>query len=198
MSDEKNRQQEEEFSLNDDRRVKVLSPGAMVVKRFFRNRLAVVGLIMLAAMFLFSFLGGALIPYGQDEQFYTYTYLEKEYVGATSTDNEDGFRYSVADGQKFGDVAQGKFYLAQKKGESEFEYKDVVYEIHEEGKDFYSIHSDGTLLAIAYKDIPNAADNAPEPSFNLKYAALKAYADGGGSFTADGLDYTMDDNGNFS
>ena len=27
------------YSLNDDRRVRVLSPGALVVKRFFRNRL---------------------------------------------------------------------------------------------------------------------------------------------------------------
>ena len=38
---------EQELSLNDDRRVKVLSPGALVAKRFFRNRLAVVGLTML-------------------------------------------------------------------------------------------------------------------------------------------------------
>ena len=35
---------QEQYSLNDDRRVKVLSPGAMVAKRFFRNRLAVTGL----------------------------------------------------------------------------------------------------------------------------------------------------------
>ena len=46
----------ETYSLNDDRRVRVLSPGAMVAKRFFRNRLAVVGLIMLLAMFVFSFI----------------------------------------------------------------------------------------------------------------------------------------------
>ena len=31
---------QEQYSLNDDRRVKVLSPGALVAKRFFRNRLA--------------------------------------------------------------------------------------------------------------------------------------------------------------
>ena len=48
---------QEQYSLNDDRRVKVLSPGALVAKRFFRNRLAVVGLSILVAMFLFSFLG---------------------------------------------------------------------------------------------------------------------------------------------
>ena len=45
---------EQELSLNDDRRVKVLSPGALVAKRFFRNRLAVVGLTMLVVMFVFS------------------------------------------------------------------------------------------------------------------------------------------------
>ena len=75
--------QEEQYSLNDDRRVKVLSPGTLVAKRFFRNRLAVIGLSILVAMFLFSFLGGVISPYGQDEQFYTYTQMSKEYVGVT-------------------------------------------------------------------------------------------------------------------
>ena len=54
---------EQELSLNDDRRVKVLSPGALVAKRFFRNRLAVVGLTMLVVMFVFSFIGGLIRPY---------------------------------------------------------------------------------------------------------------------------------------
>ena len=52
------KKKEQELSLNDDRRVKVLSPGALVAKRFFRNRLAVVGLTMLVVMFVFSFIGG--------------------------------------------------------------------------------------------------------------------------------------------
>lgn len=71
---------EQELSLNDDRRVKVLSPGAGC-KTVFRNRLAVVGLTMLVVMFVFSFIGGLISPYGQDEQFYTYTHMDKEYVG---------------------------------------------------------------------------------------------------------------------
>ena len=58
----KDAQETEKLSLNDDRRVKVLSPGALVAKRFFRNRLAVVGLSMLIAMFLFSFVGGIISP----------------------------------------------------------------------------------------------------------------------------------------
>ena len=55
---------QEQYSLNDDRRVKVLSPGALVAKRFFRNRLAVVGLSILVAMFLFDWVMGlvCLIP----------------------------------------------------------------------------------------------------------------------------------------
>lgn len=38
-------------------RVKVLSPGMMVAKRFFRSKLSMVGLITLLILFLFSFVG---------------------------------------------------------------------------------------------------------------------------------------------
>ena len=41
-------------ALDDARRVKVMSPGMLVIKRFLRNRLAVVGLIIIVAMFVFS------------------------------------------------------------------------------------------------------------------------------------------------
>ena len=34
-------------------RVKVLSPGAMVAKRFFRSKLSVIGLIILIALFVY-------------------------------------------------------------------------------------------------------------------------------------------------
>ena len=72
------------LSLNDDRRVKVLSPGRLVANRFFRNRTAVVGLAALAFMFLFSFLGGILSPYDEDEIFYRTEYQNK--VRVTDTD----------------------------------------------------------------------------------------------------------------
>ncbi len=38
-------------------RVRVLSPGMMVAKRFFRSKLSIVGLLMLVGLFLFSFVG---------------------------------------------------------------------------------------------------------------------------------------------
>ncbi|HQE70467.1 MAG TPA: hypothetical protein PK071_05060, partial [Atopobiaceae bacterium] len=62
----------EDYSLSDDRRVKTLSPTALVVKRFLRNRVAMVGLFILAFMFIFSFLGGVVSPYREDQLFYRY------------------------------------------------------------------------------------------------------------------------------
>ena len=183
----------EQYSLNDDRRVKVLSPGALVAKRFFRNRLAVLGLIMILSMAVFSYFGGIIIPYGQAEQFYTYTPIKKEYVGVT---RNDSFRYIVADDQSFASILQAQFLLAHNTGKNTFEYDGVSYSVQEEGKDLYSISSGGTLLAVAYKDIVNAADGAADPSFTVKYEALKAYTNGANSFTAGGTAYTLDAEGN--
>lgn len=186
-----NNSETEVYSLNDDRRVKVLSPSALVVKRFFRNRLAVLGLIMLVSMFVFSFIGGLIIPYGQDEQFYRYESQMKEYAGAV--ENKE-FRYMSADGQKFDSVLQAKFQLAYQKKELSFEYKDVTYDILEEGTDFYSISSNGTMLAIAFKDIVNG--ETVEFTFDEKYAALKAFSAGETAFSADGKEYTLDEDHN--
>ena len=40
-----------------DRNVKLMSPTRMVVRRFFRSRLSIIGLIMVVGLFLFSFVG---------------------------------------------------------------------------------------------------------------------------------------------
>ena len=53
----------------DEKRV-FLTPGQMVMKRFFRNRLAVVGLIILVLMALFCFVGPLFSPYSETEIFY--------------------------------------------------------------------------------------------------------------------------------
>lgn len=185
---------EEKLSLNDDRRVKVLSPGTLVRKRFFRNRLAVLGLTMLVVMFIFSFIGGLISPYGQDEQFYTYTYMDKEYVGVVK--NND-YRYTINDGQDFGSILQAQLLLAINKKADSFVYKDVEYTVAEEGTDLYSVSLDGTMLAIAAKDIINVeGNNAGTFTFAVKYEGLKAYANGVKAFSAEGADYTLDEDGN--
>lgn len=186
---EENKPPEEDYSLNDDRRVKVLSPGTLVAKRFFRNRLAVVGLTILAVMFIFSFIGGLISPYGQDEVFYRDDIQLKEYA-AMSKNTE--YRYLVADGQEFGTILQAQLTLHMGKDDS-FSYKGVTYDVTEEGDSLYSVSSGGRLLAIAYKDIISANDPSQKFGFNFSFNALKAHANGEAEFTANGKTYTLDE-----
>lgn len=186
---EENKPPEEDYSLNDDRRVKVLSPGTLVAKRFFRNRLAVVGLTILAVMFVFSFIGGLISPYGQDEVFYRDDIQLKEYA-AMSKNTE--YRYLVADGQEFGTILQAQLTLHMGKDDS-FSYKGVTYDVTEEGDSLYSVSSGGRLLAIAYKDIISSSDPSQKFGFNFSFNALKAHANGEAEFTANGKTYTLDE-----
>ena len=82
MANEENAKTQD-IKLDDTRRVRVLSPGMLVAKRFFRNRLAIIGMVIIIFMFLFSFLGGAIIPYGQSQVFYRTEEMKKDYAGAT-------------------------------------------------------------------------------------------------------------------
>lgn len=75
--------EKKEMKLDDTQRVRVLSPGMLVAKRFFRNKLAMIGLVIIICMFLFSFLGGMIIPYSQSQVFYTTETMKKDYAGAT-------------------------------------------------------------------------------------------------------------------
>ena len=139
---------EEHFSLNDDRRVKVLSPGALVAKRFFRNRLAVVGLSILIFMFVFSFIGGLLSPYGEDEFFYREDQINKEF--AVVTENSD-FRYMAKDSNLFGSAVQAQTMLAIQKNSESFSYNGNNYALAQKGSDFYSISSGGKLIRPRYE-----------------------------------------------
>ena len=49
--------QEQEADEPLDRNVRLMSPTQMVVRRFFRSKLSVIGIIMLVSLFLFCFLG---------------------------------------------------------------------------------------------------------------------------------------------
>lgn len=185
-------EQEEQLSLNDDRRVKVLSPGAMVAQRFFRNRVALVGLVILVFMFVFSFLGGLVSPYGEDEIFYRTEMQNKQFAGVTEN-NE--FRYSVAEDQKFDSIAQAQFTLATIKGESTFTVKEVEYTLAKEGENFYAIYSGDTLVATASHDIVSNSQSNDALPFAFKYAILKAATNDEDSFEYDGQTYQIDDAG---
>lgn len=189
----------ERYSLNDDRRVKVLSPGAMVAKRFFRNRLAMVGLFILIAMFLFSFVGGLISPYGEDQLFYRTKVLKKDYASAIENTVFD--LLPVSDGSLGVPAMQGEIRGALNKGNSTRTYKGKDKDYHlrfeSEGVDFFSIwdNDTDTLLGIAYKDVLSFNDPSFTASYAFVYAAIKAYSNGGTSFTPAGEDkvYTLND-----
>ena len=80
-----------EKTLDDLSRVKVLSPGRKVFKRFIRNRLAVAGSVMLITMFVFSFIGPLFYPYGQKQIFYKYDKQHINYAMAKDNTAYNGF-----------------------------------------------------------------------------------------------------------
>ncbi len=116
-----NEKKETTMKLDDAQRVRVLSPGMLVAKRFFRNKLAILGLIIIVCMFLFAFLGGALIPYSQSQVFYTTDEMKKDYAGATVISNYHTF---AEDGYELPSDVASKTILAVTTGEMVFESKD--------------------------------------------------------------------------
>lgn len=134
------KQQNEHISmsaaLDDEQRVKVLSPGMLVAKRFFRNRLAMIGLIIIVSMFIFAFIGGMISPYGEGQVFRTYELTLKDYAGVTYNET---FQYTVAEGKQFPALAQSEMILAINNGEASFTSKDTEYTLLNEGENFYRV-----------------------------------------------------------
>ena len=157
-----------------------LSPGALTARRFFRNRLALAGLVILGVLFLFSFLGGFLSPYGQDQVFYRYEAQQKEFAAVTRNET---LRFLVAPGQAFGAVLQAQFARKQES----FTWKNVHYTAVKEGQGLYGIYVDSVLTAVACKELPVSEVT----DFTFSYEALKAYTTGQTGFTAAGTDYTL-------
>ena len=170
-------------ALDDEQRVKVLSPSMLVFKRFIRNRLAIVGVIFIAFMFVFSYIGGWVSPYGEDQVFYHNEQLEKDYASVTV--NND-FRYTLAEGGEFSSLAQSKFILAVNQGDAAFEVSGKSYTLEQLGEDLYLISGtqtvasglsnkmmtalkpvDGVELPNGWLDAANAAATAGEDSFEF-------------------------------
>lgn len=125
-----------QLALDDQRRIKVLSPGMLVAKRFFRNKLALIGLVILVVMFIFSFLGPILSPYTQTEVFYTENEIDKDYAGAIINTE---LRYVVANGQEFGALARANFLLALGRQEPTFSTNGADYTYLEAAEGSYRI-----------------------------------------------------------
>lgn len=183
---------EEHYSLNDDRRVKVLSPGMLVAKRFIRNRMAVTGLVILIFMFVFSFIGGLVSPYGQDQFFYTDKTIRKSF-GEAKENTE--FRYGSNSDELFGLTAQAKAMLAIQQGKGSFNFSNHNYTMNKISDEMFTVSCDGVMVGYAAKDMVNADAADQKLSFEFNYQALTAYATGAKEFTADGVTYALAEDG---
>lgn len=183
---------QEHYSLNDDRRVKVLSPGMLVAKRFIRNRMAVTGLVILIFMFVFSFIGGLVSPYGQDQFFYTDKTIRKSF-GEAKENTE--FRYGSNSDELFGLTAQAKAMLAIQQGKDSFNFSNHNYTMNKVSDEMFTVSCDGVMVGYAAKDMVNADAADQKLSFEFNYQALIAYATGAKEFTADGVTYALAEDG---
>ena len=113
--------EKKDMSLDDANRVRVLSPGMMVFKRFIRNKLAIVGIVIIVFMFLFSFVGGLLNPYSQSQVFYTTEQILKDYAGATAIDQ---YQIYQVDGAKLPSDIYSKTLIAASTKKFVFETRD--------------------------------------------------------------------------
>lgn len=160
----------EELSLNDDRRVKVLSPGMMVAKRFFRNRVAVVGLTILVIMFLFSFVGGLISPYTEKQFFYKYEMRLKEIAGA-----KENTEYRMTNLEEVSSKLKANVILNINKGVTDFTINgdSNKYKLVKEGEDFYSVYVEDRMIAYVSKAIVNIENETVDPE--LAFNCLKIY-----------------------
>ena len=159
---EENAAPEEEMKLDDARRVKVLSPGMLVFKRFIRNKLAIAGTIILAVMFLFAFLGPVFTPYKIAQQF-TDTNARQWSEYATVIYNNE-LRYTVQAGKDFSKADQTALMLAfsnyRKAHNNEMPGKGEVLEFTSEGNTYYveTLNPDAPSYVIRAKlDLARAA-----------------------------------------
>ena len=178
-------------ALDDEQRVKVLSPGMLVAKRFFRNKLAVAGLVILVTMFIFSFIGGMVSPYGESQVFRKTDHVWKDYAGATYNKS---YIFETANGDEFPAQGQQKFILATNKGNDSFEANDVTYGLEQKGENYWAIYSSesvATVLTLKGKSTYKQVGNT-EVTDEIKEGYEEAVANDENTFEVDGITYTIE------
>lgn len=185
---QQDRQGEEgEMTLDDTQRVKVLSPGRLVFNRFIRNKLAIVGSVILIFMFTFAFLCPLLYPYSQTEIFYKYDKVMVDYAQASIRND-----YSVL---MLEDVAidgsvknrlSGYIGQMEQEGLTEMEVADkngVGYIIRKEKDYIYTLGQDASV------EIGSIGGYSDFASYNSIFKQLKYSGDETGG---DGFEGALD------
>lgn len=177
-------------ALDDEQRIRVLSPTMLIFKRFIRNSLAITGFIFIASMFLFSFVGGWLSPYGESQLFTKYEDRSKDYAGVTRNDE---YKFITTDGSEFPTVTRSQFVLAINTGKETMTARDVMYSIEKIGKDFYFISNlveVANMISIIDKNsiAVDKTKNIPDNFADDFWSAVQNNAD---SIVMEGVTYTI-------
>lgn len=161
------------------------SPLQLTVRRFFRNRWAVTGLVILTAMILFCFLGGVLSPYSQQQVFYRQQLQHKEVASAQENTQ---LRFTPVPGSSFSPAQQAQLTLGILTGEHTVTAEETTYEILPQGESFYEIYANGAPAGFASLDLFTG-----EAPYALRHSALLAHTRGEAVFSSDGISYRLED-----
>ena len=176
----------EPMALDDARRVRVLSPGTLVFKRFIRNKLAVVGLVILTVMFIFSFLGPLLSPYEQTQVFKGIGEMTKDYASAIYNTE---LRYTVQEGENFGAAERAQFLLALGKNQTDFSAGSDSYAYVLLGEGSYLLLKLNPIAEALIGNLRSLTGQPLEPAFTEAFNA--AFEDKQEFFSVDGINYRI-------
>lgn len=194
------------IALDDAKRIKVLSPGQLVFKRFIRNKLAIFGVCVLVVMFLFAFAAPLLYPYGYKDTFYKYGHQFNQY--AVATVRQDYTNYTVNTDVPVGAAVKRNITSAIKDMESGgYDYyvivvsEDETYVLEKVGDKIYVLSvNDGGHVAMMASDVEIATYNTTLKQFTYRgdaqpaefeQAATDAMAAGETSFSYNGMNYVI-------
>ncbi len=189
-----NQSAEGKMALDDDQRVKVLSPSMLVFKRFIRNKLAIIGTFIIIGMFLFAFLGGFVSPYKESQVFMGYETMSKEYASVTK--NKE-FRYTTVESKDFPSAVKAEVILAVNSGKNEFSSMGNVYALMKEGENLYRIslmdkYATATIIRGNASVKPEDGRTLSEEAKNLFLSAIEEKET---NFTIDGVTYQVTNQG---
>lgn len=188
----------EEVKLDDAKRVQVLSPGMMVAKRFFRNKLAIVGLVIIVCMFLFAFVGGAIMPYSQSKVFYRMDEVKKDYAGATYIED---YQVMMKDGGKMPSDGYSQSILAISTNKLNFKTADNdMMCLDPIGEGVYLLYKgrvpmERNEIGMLYERSFTAYSSDVKFSYDFCRNVMVAISNGETSVDADGNTYTIQADG---
>jgi len=163
------------LALDDEQRIKTLSPGMLVFKRFIRNKLAIVGSVILLTMFLFAFIGGWLMPYGEKQVFTEYVDMSKDYAGVT-VNNE--YRYVESEKGILPSPARAEFLSAAITGGTTFSSDGMDYQLQKLGENFYLIYglvSVDSTSKIPSSELVTVTKKKSTKTYHRQIVALASY-----------------------